>query len=128
MAIFGRSFWSTTVQTLAADMFPTKVVGSVVGLMGAVGLLGGVAFSLVIGALLTTHRSYVPVFAIAGILPPLFFIVIMLVARKIQMVIRVEGALLNTSSCRSMHRENLDEEDRSQQRYGRRIRSLFARR
>jgi len=101
MAIFGRSFWSTTVQTLAADMFPTKVVGSVVGLMGAVGLLGGVAFSLVIGALLTTHRSYVPVFAIAGILHPLSFIAILLIVRKIEMAIPMEGALLGTSSAKA---------------------------
>jgi hypothetical protein len=59
MAIFGHSFWSTILQTLAADMFPTKIVGSVAGLMGAVGSFGGVVFNLVIGFLLTTYGSYV---------------------------------------------------------------------
>jgi ACS family hexuronate transporter-like MFS transporter len=101
MALFGHSFWSTILQTLAADMFPTRIVGSVAGLMGAVGSFGGVAFNFVIGFLLTTYGSYAPVFAIAGMLHPLSFIVILLVVRKIQMAIPLEGALLGTSSAKA---------------------------
>jgi ACS family hexuronate transporter-like MFS transporter len=101
MAIFGHSFWSTILQTLAADMFPTKIVGSVAGLMGAVGSFGGVAFNFLIGFLLTTYGSYVPVFAIAGILHPLSFIAILLIVRKIEMAIPMEGALLGTSSAKA---------------------------
>ena len=34
MALFAHQFWSTILQTLAADIFPSAVVGSVAGLMG----------------------------------------------------------------------------------------------
>jgi hypothetical protein len=56
---------------------------------------------MIIGVLLTTCRSHVPVFAVAGVLHPLSFVVILLVVRKIQMAISVEGSLLNTSSAQA---------------------------
>ncbi|MDR3536886.1 MAG: MFS transporter [Acetobacteraceae bacterium] len=91
MAMFGHQFWSTIVQTLAADMFPPRTVGSVAGLMGAVGSFGGVLFSLLTGWLLTAYGSYVPLFAIAGVMHPLAFVIILLVVRKVEMVIPAEG-------------------------------------
>ncbi len=90
MAMFGHQFWSTIIQTLAADMFPSRVVGAVAGLMGAVGSFGAMLFNLLVGILLATYGSYVPVFAITGILHPIAFIVILLVVRRIEPVIHVE--------------------------------------
>src|SRR3546814_10632779 len=34
LAMFGHQLYSTIVQTLVADMFPSSIVGSVSGLMG----------------------------------------------------------------------------------------------
>jgi ACS family hexuronate transporter-like MFS transporter len=90
MAMFGHQFWSTILQTLAADMFPPRIVGSVAGLMGCVGSFGGVLFSLVTGWLLTAYGSYVPLFALAGIMHPLSFFIILLVVRKVEMVVPLE--------------------------------------
>ena len=46
MAMFGHQFWSTIMQTLAADLFPPEAVGSVTGLVGASGSFGGMLFNL----------------------------------------------------------------------------------
>jgi len=86
LALFGHQFWSTIMQTLAADMFPSRVVGSVAGLMGAVGSFGAMLFNVLVGALLTRYHSYSPVFLIAGIMHPLSFLIILLVVRKIEPV------------------------------------------
>ncbi|MGA2116105.1 MAG: MFS transporter [Bryobacteraceae bacterium] len=86
LAMLGHQFWSTIVQTLAADMFPSNVVGSVAGLLGAAGAFGGMLFNLIVGALLTAYHSYVLIFAIVGLLHPLSFLIILLIVRKIELV------------------------------------------
>jgi ACS family hexuronate transporter-like MFS transporter len=87
LAMLGHQFWSTIIQTLAADMFPSKIVGSVAGLLGAAGAFGGMLFNLIVGGLLTAYHSYVLIFAISGLLHPLSFLVILLIVRKIEPVI-----------------------------------------
>jgi ACS family hexuronate transporter-like MFS transporter len=87
MAMFGHQCWSTIVQTLAADMFPSKMVGSVAGLLGAAGAFGGMFFNLVVGALLAVYHSYALILTISGLLHPLSFIIILLIVRKIEPVI-----------------------------------------
>ena len=87
MALFGHQFWSTIVQTLAADMFPSKVVASVAGLLGAAGSFGGMFFSYFVGLLLTEYHSYAMVFLISGLLHPTAFLIILLVVRRIERVV-----------------------------------------
>lgn len=83
-ALFGHQFWSTTVQTLAADLFPSQVVGSVAGLVNASGAFGSMLFNLLVGLLLGLHHNYAPVFAIAGLLHPISFLLILVLVRKIE--------------------------------------------
>ena len=78
MAMFGHQFWSTIMQTLAADLFPPEAVGSVTGLVGAAGSFGGMLFNLAVGAMLTAFGSYGPVFLVAGLLHPASVVVILL--------------------------------------------------
>ncbi len=52
--------------TLTSDMFPRHAVGSVVGLGGFFGAFGGMLISYLVGFLLETTGSYVPVFMLAG--------------------------------------------------------------
>jgi MFS transporter, ACS family, hexuronate transporter len=86
MAMLGHQFWSTIVQTLPADMFPSHSVGSVAGLLGAVGCLGGVLFNIVVGVLLSRFHSYSVVFLISGLLHPASFLAVLLIVRKIEPV------------------------------------------
>jgi ACS family hexuronate transporter-like MFS transporter len=57
--------WFINTAAIIPDMFSEKVVGSVLGLMGTAGTVGGILFSTLVGFLLT-HYSYTPVFFVAG--------------------------------------------------------------
>ncbi len=83
MAMFAHQFWSTIVQTLAADICDSSFVASVSGLMGAVGCFGGMLFNLLVGYLVTNY-SYTPAFIIAGIMHPISFLLIFLIIKKIE--------------------------------------------
>jgi ACS family hexuronate transporter-like MFS transporter len=85
-ALFGHQFFSTNLQTLPADLFPSEVVGSVAGLGGASGSFGGMLFNLLVGGLLTWYGSYGLVFFIAGLMHPASFVLILTVVRKIEPV------------------------------------------
>ena len=78
IALFGHQFWSTVLQTLPTDLFSSRVVGSVAGLMGAVGSAGAVLFNLIVGQILTRYHDYSPAFLIAGLVYPLALLLIFL--------------------------------------------------
>jgi ACS family hexuronate transporter-like MFS transporter len=75
--------WSANVYTLASDMFPKKDVGSVVGLGGAGGAVGGLIIALVAGYTLQWFHSYVPLFIIAGVMHPLAIVLLQLIIPRI---------------------------------------------
>lgn len=85
LAMFGHQCWSTIVQTLPADMFPSKIIGSVAGLMGCVGTYGAMLFSLVIGFVIEQY-GYSPAFLIAGILHPVSFVLVLIIIKKVELV------------------------------------------
>lgn len=90
MAMFGHQCWSTIVQTLAADIFPSGVVGSVSGLMGCLGMYGAMLFSFLIGFVIEAF-GYNPAFLISGLLHPLSFILVFVIIRKIEFIKVIEG-------------------------------------
>ena len=83
VAMFGHQFWSSNVQTLPADIFPSRVVGSVEGLLGSAGAFGGMLFGLLVGKLIGTH-GYAPAFLMAGLFHPIGFLLILGIVRRIQ--------------------------------------------
>jgi len=58
--------WSANIYTLASDMFPRGAVGSVVGFGTLLGTVGGMLISKMVGYILQSTGSYVPVFVLAG--------------------------------------------------------------
>ena len=86
VAFFGQQSWSTLVMTLPTDLFPQRVVGSVAGLVGFGGAMGGVIFNLVVGEILQ-HRGldqgYEIVFAISSSLHVLAFLLILATIRRV---------------------------------------------
>lgn len=66
LAVAGHQGWSANVYTLASDLFPASAVASVVGLAGFAGAVSGTLISSLVGFLLQTTGSYVPVFALAS--------------------------------------------------------------
>jgi ACS family hexuronate transporter-like MFS transporter len=66
LAAAAHQGWSANLFTLTSDMFPRRAVGSVVGIGGMAGAIGGMLISLVVGQILQATGSYVPIFIIAG--------------------------------------------------------------
>jgi len=58
--------WSANLFTLVSDTFPRHAVGSVVGLGGMAGAVGGMTIAWVTGQILEASGSYVPVFLMAS--------------------------------------------------------------
>jgi len=66
LAAAAHQGWSANIFTLASDMFPRRAVGSVVGIGGMAGAVGGMLISTVTGYLLQWTGSYWAIFALAG--------------------------------------------------------------
>ncbi len=84
LAYFGQQSWSTLVMVLPTDLFPRKVVGSVAGLVGFGGAMGGIVFGQVVGYLLDHGFGYGVVFALAGTFHILAFAVILAAVPTVQ--------------------------------------------
>lgn len=77
LAFFGQQSWSTLVMILPTDLFPKRAVGTVAGLVGFGGAMGGVVLGQLAGYLLDHGFSYTPVLVIAGSLHVAAFLVIL---------------------------------------------------
>jgi ACS family hexuronate transporter-like MFS transporter len=67
IAASAHQAWSANVFSLAGDMFPKRVVGSVTGLGGMVGAVGGMVLFYITGKVLKQTGNYLPVFVMASL-------------------------------------------------------------
>jgi MFS transporter, ACS family, hexuronate transporter len=84
IAFFCQQSWSGLVMTLPADVFPLSAVGTVSGLVGFGGALGGTIFGLIAGYLLSHGFGYATLFVIVGTFHIIGFLVILLLGGRIQ--------------------------------------------
>ena len=84
LAAAAHQGWSANLFTLTSDMFPKQAVGSVTGIGGMAGSIGGMLIALVVGEILQTTGSYVPIFIIAGSAYLVALLVIHLLAPKLK--------------------------------------------
>jgi ACS family hexuronate transporter-like MFS transporter len=66
LAAAAHQGWSANLFTLVSDMFPQRAVGSVVGIGGFAGAVGGMAIASFAGLVLQVTGSYLPMFVIAA--------------------------------------------------------------
>jgi MFS transporter, ACS family, aldohexuronate transporter len=66
LAAAAHQGWSANLFTTSSDMFPRKAVGSVIGIGGMAGAVGGMMISYIVGYILKWTGSYIPIFIIAG--------------------------------------------------------------
>jgi ACS family hexuronate transporter-like MFS transporter len=66
LAAAAHQGWSANIFTMASDMFPRRAVGSVVGIGGMAGSIGGMLLQSTVGLVLYYTGSYLPIFIIAG--------------------------------------------------------------
>ncbi|HEV8188032.1 MAG TPA: MFS transporter, partial [Pyrinomonadaceae bacterium] len=100
LAAAAHQGWSCNLFTTTSDMFPRQAVGSVVGIGGMAGALGGATMAVATGVILqSTGQNYSIVFMIAGTAYLLALLVIHLLAPNLNPVEDVEyspaiGALI----------------------------------
>jgi ACS family hexuronate transporter-like MFS transporter len=66
LAAAAHQGWSANLFTTTSDMFPRRAIGSVVGIGGMAGAVGGMLISKIVGYILQFSGSYVPIFIIAA--------------------------------------------------------------
>ncbi|MEC3909266.1 MFS transporter [Sphingobium sp. CR2-8] len=66
IATAAHQAFSANLYTLPSDLFPRGAVGSVVGIGGTVGAIGGMVMAKYAGYVLDGIGSYTPLFAVAG--------------------------------------------------------------
>lgn len=84
LAFFGQQSWSTLVMILPTDMISKRAVGTLAGLVGFGGAMGGVLLGQIVGWLRDHGYSYTPALVISGSLHIAAFLLICLVIPKIQ--------------------------------------------
>lgn len=73
---FAHMAWLSCATTLSVDIFPTAIIGSAHGAIGAGSALGGLLSTEIVKWLVTTY-SYKPVFAVMSFLHPLALLVLL---------------------------------------------------
>jgi len=77
--------WSANIFTLTSDMFPKRAVGSVVGIGGAAGGIGGFLIANVVGYILNKNpNNYMPIFIVAGSMYLIALLVIHLIVPRLE--------------------------------------------
>jgi MFS transporter, ACS family, aldohexuronate transporter len=66
LATAAHQGWSANLFTTASDMFPRAAVGSVVGIGGTLGSVGGVLVQIATGYIVELTHSYLPMFVFSG--------------------------------------------------------------
>ncbi len=84
LAAAAHQGWSANIFTMTSDMFPRRAVGSVVGIGGMAGSIGGMLIATTVGLILQYVHSYLPIFIIAGTTYLVALLVIHLLAPRLE--------------------------------------------
>jgi MFS transporter, ACS family, hexuronate transporter len=82
--------WSANIFTLASDIFPRAVVGSVTGIAGFGGAIGGMLAAAIVGGVLQHGYNYAGIFIVAGLAYLTAWLIIQFLVRKPELVFRIE--------------------------------------
>lgn len=72
----GHQSWASNMFTVISDIYPKNIVGSMVGLSGFVGAVGGALSASFVGIILEITHSYSPIFIIASLVYLLNWLII----------------------------------------------------
>ncbi len=75
---------SANIFTIMSDVFPQRAVGSIVGLAGMSGAIGGAVISTIVGLVLESTGSYIPIFAMFSVAYISAWLVLKIGIRKIE--------------------------------------------
>jgi ACS family hexuronate transporter-like MFS transporter len=86
LATAAHQGFSANLYTLASDMFPRRAVGSVIGIGGMLGGIGGMIMSEYTGAVLQYLGTYTPIFIVSGTLYLIALLVIHILSPRLKPV------------------------------------------
>lgn len=66
LAAFAHQGWASNIYTVVSDYYPKNAVGSMTGLAGFSGSVGGILAAIFVGQILDITQSYFLIFLIAG--------------------------------------------------------------
>ena len=81
--MFAHGFWMTNFMTMIGDLFPPSTVGTVVGLSGTAGGIGGFLSSLLVGHAVEAV-GFAPAFVTCGVLYPVGLAIILWTVPRIE--------------------------------------------
>jgi len=84
LACAGHQGWSANLFTMVSDVFPTSAVGSVTGIGGFGGAVGGMLIARGTGMLLQATHNYTSLFVLAGSVYIVALLIIQLLIPKLQ--------------------------------------------
>ncbi len=84
LATAAHQGWSANLFTTTSDMFPRRAVGSVVGIGGMAGAIGGMLIAKAVGYILQWTGSYLYLFMMAGAAYLLALFLLQLLAPRLQ--------------------------------------------
>ena len=84
LATAAHQGWSANLFTMTSDMFPRRAVGSVVGIGGMAGAIGGMFIAKAAGYILQWTGSYLYLFVIAGSTYLIALLLIQILAPRLQ--------------------------------------------
>ena len=82
LAAFAHQGWASNIYTIVSDYFPKNAVGSMTGLAGFAGSIGGILAAIFVGQVLELTQSYFLIFLIAGVAYVVAFFVMQLFLPK----------------------------------------------
>ena len=84
LAAAAHQGWSANIYTIASDMFPRRTIGSVIGIGGMSGAIGGMLIAKLVGYILELTGSYMPIFIIAASAYLIALLIVHLLAPRLE--------------------------------------------
>jgi ACS family hexuronate transporter-like MFS transporter len=83
IAAAGHQSWAANIFTIISDIYPKKTVGSMMGLSGFAGAVGGALSASFVGLILQTTNNYSLIFIVASVMYILNWLIIKIFIPKI---------------------------------------------
>jgi ACS family hexuronate transporter-like MFS transporter len=84
LAASAHQAWSANAFSMAADMFPKRVMGSVIGFGGMIGASGGIVLFYVTGKVVKQTGNYLPIFLMASVSYVLALVIVHLLVPRLE--------------------------------------------
>ena len=84
LAAAGHQGWASNIFTIVSDIYPKNAVGSMMGLSGFMGAIGGALSASFVGILLESTGSYFLIFSVASSVYLLNWIILKISIKKIE--------------------------------------------